>query len=160
MNAPSIDQLRDIHLPPPPLLWPLDSGWWALAAAFAAAALLWATRRGIRRRPLRTALRELRALEQAYAASHDAVALARGLMRVLRGYALWRYPLHGTAGLAGREWLQFLDEHGGAGGFTHGAGALLEALPYRPPHHATAPDTATMATVIALARRWLRANAP
>lgn len=159
MTGASLDNLRDIHLPPPPGLWPPAPGWWLAGSVCAAAAALWLLRRHLRRRPLREALHELAVLADAHAASPDAVQLARGVSRLLRRYALWRFPHAGAAGLTGAAWLRFLDAHGGAGSFAGGPGALLETLPYRPPGHAAAQDV-DAAPLIATARRWLRANAP
>lgn len=152
--AASLDALRDIHLPPAPGLWPPAPGWWVVAFAVVLLALLWWGRRHGRRRPLRAALREIDHLAAAFARDADAAALARGLSRLLRRYALWRFPQAPVARLAGAEWLRFLDAHGGGGAFCNGAGAVLETLPYRP--HGDADG----AELVALACRWLRANAP
>ncbi len=58
----ALKQLRDLHLPEPPGLWPLAPGWWVLGLLLAAAAIalairIYRTRR--RGRPLRLAVRAL-----------------------------------------------------------------------------------------------------
>jgi len=166
MNGPTLDDLRDIHLPPEPGLWPPAPGGWLVAAALALLVVVVA-RRHARRRPLRAALRELDAIEAAWRSEPDPVRLARGLSQLLRRYALWRYPALGVAGLIGRDWLDFLDEHGGNGGngeFARGVGAVLESLPYRPERPAAASDDGrgapTREPLIALVRRWLQVNSP
>lgn len=160
MPSPSLDQLRDIHLPPPPGLWPPPPGWWFVALTLGLGAVLWIARRRARRRPLRAALCELDALAHTHAHQGDDVLLARGISRLLRRYALWRFPQAGAAGFIGADWLQFLDRHGGAGRFTHGPGAQLASLPYRPADAAPHEREADIAALLALARHWLRANAP
>lgn len=150
-TPPSLDALRDIHLPPAPVLLP-PADWLLLMALLGLAAAVWGVARSMRRRRLRSALRELNRITATYARDADTAALARGLSRLLRGYAMARFPQEAVAGLTGRAWLQFLDAHGGGGAFCHGAGAALETLPYQ------ARGDADTATLIAAVRRWLEAN--
>lgn len=159
MIPPSIDQLRDIHLPPPPAAWPPAPGWWVLLAAGTAVAA-WLAYRHRRGKPLRTALRDLDAVARAHTQTHDAVELARGICTVLRSYARRRFPDARIAGLSGPAWLAFLDAHGGHGAFGAGAGAVLDTLPYRPATAAPALSQGEAEALLALARRWLRSNAP
>lgn len=154
MTSPSLAELRDIHLPPPPFLvsaLPPWWGWWAGAMLLAAGALWWAWRFW-RRRRLRTALRELTRLAADHARDGDTTRLAAGLSRLLRHYALARFPAAGIAGLSGAGWLEFLDAHGGVGDFAGGVGAAIEWRPYR------AHGAIDEAALILLVRRWLRAN--
>ncbi|MGE5649102.1 MAG: DUF4381 domain-containing protein [Bacillota bacterium] len=158
MNANSLDALRDIHLPAPPAPWLLPD--WLAAAGMLAFFLafflaFWYARRLWRRRALRAALRALDELVAAHARERDAARLAGGLSRLLRRHAMARYPQSDVAGLTGKDWLRFLDAHGGNGAFSHGAGAVLEALPYRPGGEM---DAAQAAALIAAARHWLKAN--
>ena len=155
MTSPSLDELRDIHLPPPPLLASIPE-WmaWSLAAGtlfFFLATIYWLWRR-LRRRRLRCALRELSILAASHTDDHDSPRLARGLSQLLRRYAQTRFPARNTAGLAGRDWLAFLDESGGLGDFSNGVGEVLESLPYRAHGEVDKP------ALIALVRRWLEAN--
>ena len=159
MIKASIDQLRDIHLPPPPGLWPPAPDWWVLLAA-AIVIAVWLVRRHRRGRPLRAALRKLDIVARTCAHTHDAVELARGIGAVLRRYARWRFPEAPTAGLSGAAWLDFLDAHGGQGEFVSGAGAVLDTLPYRPATATPALTDSETQALLELARRWLRTNAP
>lgn len=144
----ALDSLRDIHAPPPPALATAE---WGLAlAALAPLAWLWVVRR--RRRGLRAALAELAALDAVHARDGDGGRLAGGISRLLRRYAMARFPGAGVAALTGPPWLEFLDAHGGRGGFCGGPGAALEARPYRRDGEFDAP------ALLALARRWLLAN--
>jgi hypothetical protein len=143
--------LRDVHPPPAPAWWAVPP--WAFAAALLVLlALLLAARRYRQRRGLRAALHELAALEASHARDRDATLLVRGVSRLLRRYAIARFPEDHMAGLTGGAWLRFLDEHGGNGDFCGGAGAVLESQPYQ--RHAMVDA----APLLALARRWLQAN--
>jgi hypothetical protein len=144
-----LGRMRDLHLPPPPALWPPAPGWWLLAvlAAAAAAALVWHLRRSGRRR--RAALAELRRLEARWSKDGDAAGLAAGVSVLLRRVALAGHRRDTVAGLAGEDWLAWLD--GGRGdAFSAGPGRALLTLPYGGGggEHAAA--------LLALARQWLR----
>lgn len=163
MTAPSLAQLRDIHLPPPPGAFSLSPIEMALlgftvAAALVAARALWRQRR--RTRPLRTALAQLAHLERAHAATPDDVAFARGLSQLLRRYAQWRYPQASVAGLAGSAWLGFLDAHFRSGSFRAAPGDVLASLPYAPPTSAKPRPPLDAAALAGLVRSWLKENAP
>jgi hypothetical protein len=151
MTPDSLDALRDIHLPPAPAFWSVPE-WVFAAVALMLLACLWMVRRFMRRRSLRAALRELAALEAAYAREQDATRLARGLSRLLRRYAIARFPQAGAEGLTGAAWLRFLDAHGGKGAFGAGVGMMLAVRPYQ------ADGAFDAAALIALARQWMRAN--
>jgi len=150
-TLPSLDALRDIHLPPAPAMLP-PAGWLFILVLLAAAAAAWWGWRFLRRRRLRTALRALNGITARHARDADTAALARGLSRLLRGYAMTCFPQQAVAGLTGRAWLQFLDTHGGNGAFCSGVGAALETLPYQ------AQGDVEVAALVAAVRRWLEAN--
>lgn len=155
MTSPSIDELRDIHLPAPPLVALTEwEGWWLLTVALLILAVIlgcWVRRHAGRRR-LRAAQRELARLAASHARDGDATQFTRGLSQLLRRYAQTCFPAAGVEGLSGADWLSFLDAHGGAGEFATGAGAVLEWRPYRGQGEIDA------APLIALVRRWLQAN--
>lgn len=146
----ALDTLRDIHAPPPPALaWAECSLALVLVLALALLAWRWIARR---RRGLRGALAELAALGAAHARDGDGGRLAGGISRLLRRYAMARFPDAGVAALTGPPWLDFLDAHGGRGGFCGGPGAALESRPYQRDGECDA------AALLALTRRWLLAN--
>jgi hypothetical protein len=156
MTPSALDELRDIHLPPPPFLASFlgDTEPWCIAAGLLAlvTGVLWLAWRGWSRRWLRAALRELDRLADVHDQDGDTTRLALGLSRLLRHYALGRFPEAPIAGLSGPAWLEFLDAHGGGGEFSRGVGAVVEWRPYR--KHGDIDEVA----LIALVRRWLRAN--
>jgi len=155
-NTDALAELRGYHFPDPVSWWPPAPGWWLLAALLllATSALVWTLwRRQRRRAALRAALVELDTL----AGAHDGLdpaEFARRLSRLLRRYALARFPRREVAGLAGEDWLRFLDAHGGDQAFTRGPGRLLREAPYRP-----AGDAPALTELAALARSWMLHNA-
>jgi Domain of unknown function (DUF4381) len=153
MTAPSLDALRDIHLPPlPVLVLAVPLVWLAVLTLALLVAAFYLARRWLRLRPLRATLRELAQLGSAHARDADTTRLALGVSGLLRRYAMARFAQPGIAGLTGSAWLEFLDAHGGA--FCHGVGAALEARPYQ---SSGALDEAALLTLV---RRWLQANPP
>ena len=157
-QTPSVDPLaglRGYHLPDPVNWWPPAPGWWLLAGlllALAGALFWWALRRHRRRAAARQALQELTGLRTTLAADQDRQAYVRGLSRLLRRFALTRFARSQVAGLAGTEWLAFLDAHGGAGQFQGGAGRLLREAPYRP------DSEIPVERLESLVEQWIRRN--
>lgn len=153
-GADPLAQLRDIHLPAEVDWWPLAPGWWGLGAIILAAlVLVWLWRRRRRQRSYqRVALRHLARLEEQYASEPE--NLVRELSVLLRRVAALYYPE--SAGLAGREWLEFLDrtlgEKAEANPFSAGEGQSLADAPYRP----VLESEVDRDTLVELVRRWIR----
>ena len=147
-------ELRGYHPPDPVSWWPPAPGWWLLALLIVGL-LIWVTvwalgawrRRRLARAAPRAALDELAALRAAHARDGDATAFARGLSRLLRRFALARYPRRAVAGLSGEDWLAFLDAHGGGGRFQAGPGRELLTAPYRPAKGPTRGEAASSGAV-------------
>jgi hypothetical protein len=130
--ADALAGLRDIHLPDPVAFFPLAPGWWGLIVMFlvAALALLWLGRRR-RRSARRAALHEIQRLEEAYAETHDAPALASGLSALLRRVSLLRGERETVATLQGEA--RALAVARVSGGFSPGLLGGLEAAVYQNP---------------------------
>lgn len=144
-------ELRDIHAPPAPELWPPAPGWWVLLALGLAlfVFLTWRllrTYRKVRRR--RVILDELAALQDR-GTGPDLVAEVSAL---LKRVALARFPRAQVASLTGQCWLEFLDLNGGKGRFADGPGSVLAIGPYAPEPNFD-PDA-----LLALAGDWIRRN--
>lgn len=155
MNPDPLAQLRDYHLPEPVSWWPPAPGWWLLALLLLlaiGAAVRWslAYRRRVAAR--RSALRELQTLRAAHDAAGNDATLVRGLSRLLRRFALARFPRERVAGLTGETWLRFLDRYSADRPFTHGVGRALLEAPYRP------DATLAAAELTDLVERWIRGN--
>lgn len=159
-TAPSLAQLRDIHLPPPVSWWPPAPGWWLLLSLLVllAGALWWWQRRcsGGSKRWQRAAeaqlKRELDALEAAWRADGDTGALCRDISQLLRRVALRAFPDEEAAGLRGRAWLEFLDRRQLiAQRFTDPElAALLTTGPY-----AATPPEGDPERLLAACRAWM-----
>lgn len=153
--AGTLLELRDIHAPPPPGIWPPAPGWWLLALLLTGVAmvLLLRLRRYLQARRFRQqVMRELEDIRRRFSGENpgDLVA-ATGIW--LRRIALRRYPVEQVAPLTGSDWLQFLDATGGGGEFSSGAGRVLATAPYSP----EATDVAADA-LLELARNWAGKN--
>lgn len=125
----ALAQLRDLHLPEPPGLWPPAPGWWIAALLVAAAFAYLATRlyraRG-RGRPLRLAVS---ALDQLLVAAHERGLPARDFADSVNDL-LKRALIHGAgrqdaAPLTGATWLAYLDGIVTRDAFSNGPGAAL-----------------------------------
>lgn len=102
--------LRDIHLPPAGW-WPPAPGWWlvGLFVLTVAACVVWWLRRRTRSGVLRSALREVDAIESAHAADRDGARLADACSRLLRRVARRVDPPAASA--AGAAWRAFLHRY-------------------------------------------------
>jgi hypothetical protein len=159
MTPTGTDVLAGLHgyrLPDAVAWWPPAPGWWLLAGLISLLTVtliwMWARRRR-RRAALRAALAELDGLV-GQRGDLAPVEFTRRLSRLLRRYALARFPRRDVAGLTGDAWLRFLDTHGDAGAFSSGAGSLLRDAPYRP-----VADAAGLDELAALVSAWIRRNA-
>jgi len=139
--------LRGYHLPDAVTWWPPAPGWWLLGGlllVLVVALALCRMRRRRRRAAARQALDELARLRADLAAHDNPGDFVRGLSRLLRRFALVRFPRRRVAGLTGAAWLEFLDAHGGGGRFSVGPGRLLAEAPYRSPAELPAEQLATL----------------
>ncbi|MDH5552114.1 MAG: DUF4381 domain-containing protein [Nitrosomonas sp.] len=144
-----LDALRPLHAPASVSWWPPAIGWWILAAVIIALlVLLYRHRR--RMAPQRAALRELKLLEKQIKSEPQLVATLNAL---LKRYALVCWPSSTVASLTGKQWLEFLDAHGGNGQFSQGCGRLLATSPYR-------GEPLPLDELLSLARRWIKKNRP
>lgn len=155
MNPDPLGQLRAYHLPDPVSWWPPAPGWWLLALLVVVGSAIGLWLFLVRRRrqvALRAAQRSLRALKAEHDIDGDDLKLVRGLSRLLRRFALARFPQAMVAGLTGEAWLGFLDRHAQDKAFTRGVGRALVEAPYRP--QAEFP----ISELSALVERWIALN--
>ncbi len=149
-------QLRDIHLPGAPAIWPLAPGWW-LIAALLLALLVWAGVAGWRRYQLRCErMQVLDELERIAVrlAQESSPALVANLSTLLRRLALTRFSRAQVAGLTGDAWLHFLDASGQTTGFFTGPGRMLVTAPYQ----RALSENADVPGLVVLVRRWVERN--
>ena len=146
-SADLLNNLRDIHTPPPVSWWPPAPGWWLLLGMVIAGLLfwwwLWRARRW-----RRDALRELQALELEFHTSGDVVTCVAQVSALVRRVALSvRTPV---AALTGEAWLKYLDELGSTQEFSTGIGRVLITAPY------ARADSVDVPQLIKLVQRWLK----
>lgn len=167
MGADPLAGLRDWHLPGPVSWWPPAPGWWVVAVlglTLVIAVLAWWWPRRRRTAPARAALAELKALRASLAREGDSRRFAAAISILLRRLALVRYPRDQVAGLAGPQWLAFLERTGGGSGFTKGPGLVLAEGPYRPVAQEPAESGVSPAVsleldgLVDLTDHWIRAN--
>jgi Domain of unknown function (DUF4381) len=150
----SLDNLRNIVLPPAVPWLPPAAGWRLLAAAVGAAALVALFRAFQRWRSnayRREALRALDGVEARLRAGEPPAGAAAEISTLLKRAALAAFPREGVADLTGDRWTDFLDRTGRTQDFSQGGAKDLWLLAcgasVRPPD---------MSGVTDAARRWLR----
>lgn len=128
-------QLRDIHMPEAIGWWPLAPGWWLLAVLILlliAGVIIWRIQRHRRLAYKREALAQWQDIHARYLNDKDANALLAELSVLLKRTCITRYGREQTAGLAGEQWLNFLDQTGKSTEFTQGAGKVLVTQRFTP----------------------------
>ena len=126
-------QLRDIHLPPDPALWPPAPGWWVLCLFLVVAvtlAIFWSARFIERHRPIRHARKLLQNIP-VNIAGNEKVAVLQQMSQLVRRFAVYRFGRQRVASLSGESWLVFLDQSAGGTDFTQGVGRILADGPYQ-----------------------------
>ncbi|MBA4695930.1 MAG: DUF4381 domain-containing protein [Legionella sp.] len=133
-KASLLNQLRDIHLPPPTSKWVLAPGWYVLLTLIMLLLLrlfyrYWQHHR--RDRKKREALTLLKGYERIYQEKKDARLFSKQVSELLRRVALVYFPRAAVAGLYGKAWLAFLNQHVKGVDFSSVSEYLL-LLPYQP----------------------------
>lgn len=153
--TPPALELRDIHVAPPPAFWPPAPGWWLLAALLLIILVLfgyWLIGRYRRYRQQQQILGELQRLDNPDVNTQTAEFIT-AISTLLRRVALVCYPRQQVASLSGAAWLNFLDETGGDGEFSRGAGQILEQGPYLR-HEQNVPAE----QLLKLTKTWIKKN--
>lgn len=159
---PNTIPIRDIHLPDAVSWWPPALGWWmflAFAIILAVLFVFWLSR--YRRLQLRrSALKELRRIEQEYQVQKDANLALVEMSKLLRQVCIRRYGQSEVAGLTGQRWLDLLDRSFGREQevnqkmFQNGVGQCLVTVRYQP------KAELELGKLIRLCRDWIRAIPP
>ncbi len=150
---PSLDQLREIHLPAEVGIWPPAPGWW-----FAIALLLmiggwlcwWLWRYWRSNRYRKQARRMLLDHRKRCPGAEHRTTYLTGVNDILRRTALVAFPRQQVAALTGDAWVSFLARSSGLDAFRHGEGQILAVGPYAPEPQFDADR------LQALALRWVR----
>jgi hypothetical protein len=141
-NQQALQQLRDIHLPPPISGWPLAPGWYVLIVSVLlviVGIIFWFYKQRIKARAKRHALRLL-----THTTTHAAISA------LLKRVALAYYPRARVANLHGEAWIKFLNETARGVNFHEVQAALIDA-PYQ-----INPKARDLAQLIRMARHWIK----
>lgn len=106
----------------------------------------------LRYRQQRLALYELSQINQRWVENRNSHHFAQSVSRLLRRYALLRFPEAQIAGLSGESWLAFLDQRGGHDFFCSASGRALLVAPYCP------EVTIDPEPFVIAIRKWIKAN--
>lgn len=135
MNPQAAEQLRDIHMPPAVTWWPPAPGWWLLALVLLAligGLLFWRWHRHRKLAYKREALASWQTIHAEFLAHRNTDRLLAELSVLLKRTSITRFGREKTAGLAGEQWLEFLDQTGKCRAFTQGPGRVLGADKFAP----------------------------
>ena len=149
-----ISKLRDIHLPEPSSIFPLQPAWWGVIALFVFLLL------GIvyyfyyhRKKQQRRALKELKAIEQRFNQGEMGGVCMMELGELLKHYAIRQFPQTKLAHLWGEPWLDFLRSTSTAGQFEGELGRAITQWPYQ-----KEPERDEIPGLIESARTWFKEN--
>lgn len=141
-NQQALQQLRDIHLPPPISGWPLAPGWYVLFVSvllFIFGVIVLFYKHRIKTRAKRHALRLL-----THTTTHAAIST------LLKRVALAYYPRARVANLHGEAWIMFLNETARGVNFHEVQTALIHT-PYQ-----LNPKAQDLDQLIRMARHWIK----
>jgi len=150
-------QLKDIHLPVTPEIWPPAAGWWVLAAVVLGF-LVWASMQLYRLwQRYRLQKEILASLDQLQLHSDEQMPkFLAEISILLRRVAMMRFPRQEVAALTGKGWLSFLDLHGGDGEYSNGVGSVLADGPYA--LYSEAGNQVDKDALLSLTRKWIKHN--
>ncbi|WP_027148511.1 DUF4381 domain-containing protein [Methylobacter tundripaludum] len=151
---PTLLDLKDIHEPEAIGWWPPAIGWWVLAVLIPLLIILlvWFYKRLTRKTALKTAKKILAQIKQDTA--RDNLQKLGEISVLVRRVAISVSPRAKTAGLTGRQWLEFLDTSVKGTPFSEGIGQRLADAPYRK----TPPTELEISQLIDLCEDWLKAQ--
>lgn len=161
-SVPSIDQLRELAVPPPPVsYWPQTWGWVVLLLVLLALLCAWGVWRYLRWRRdryRREALVRLDELTQALETPERRIAALRELPQLLKRVAL-SMPAGGesAARLGGEEWQAFLQRHSSAP-LPDDFSRRLALLAYAPEERVRSLDDGEVGVLLSESRRWIEAH--
>lgn len=136
MESDPLQQLRDVHLPPEPAMWPPAFGWWLLAALGIAAAV-WLIRKAIiayqKRAPIRSAKALLNDMYDAYSVGQlPAIDFLHQANELLKRLLVRAFGRSEYASMSGNNWLAELDRVSASQDFTQGSGQVLGDARFAP----------------------------
>jgi hypothetical protein len=156
IEAPALQQLKDIHLPHAIAMWRVAPGWTTLyivtALLFVYGCYIGYQKRN-ERYAIRCAILKLNKLQSLTKDNPENINIAAEISILVRRTALYYFKRDKVAGLTGEDWLQFLNESGSTSQFSEACGKLLIDAPYQKNNHAD------LTPLFALTKNWLNAIA-
>jgi type II secretory pathway pseudopilin PulG len=114
--APALE-LRDIHLPTDPSIWPLAPGWWVLIVIVAIAAYYlyqkWSQRRRLKQLNQLMQL-ELLAIRKDYQQHNNKQRLASDISELLKRFVRHVLKDSNATALTGKDWIHYLNSRVGS----------------------------------------------
>ena len=136
MAAEVLQQLRDIHLPDAPGVWPPAPGWWVLALLLLGALIWLAARLAAAQRKRRPIRRARHLYDELYRRHRSGEVSTRDYLHqsneLIKRLLIHGLGEDGARRAHGREWLALLDRHADEPAFTSGAGSALGDARFRP----------------------------
>jgi hypothetical protein len=143
--------IRDIHLPEAISWWPPAVGWWLLLVLIPLS--VYGAYYLYKRLTAQTAKKQARVvLQEIKLNSHSDIETLRALSAWLRRVVVSIDDRPNVAGLAGAQWLQYLDEPMDGQPFEKGAGQYLAEAQYKQ----QLPDDIDINVLIELCENWLK----
>ncbi|ATI03366.1 MULTISPECIES: DUF4381 domain-containing protein [Cycloclasticus] len=144
--------LKDIHLPAEVSWWPPALGWWLvlLVVVVVLVCAWWLYKKLTRRTAIKAASALLVDIKQSK--NNDELNTLKQLSMCLRRVSISVNPRNKTAGLTGKDWLEYLDQSVDGTPFSTGIGRYLSETPYRQ----TAPEDIEIDDLIELCECWLK----
>ncbi len=151
MDTSSLNQLKDVHLPPPPSIFPLAPGWSGvmIITLLVLGTLLFFIWRILQHKQQLNEINQLLDHIELNHYSKDNSDTLAELSVVLKRVAILRLSQYKPHALFGREWLIFLDQHGKTTQFSNGIGQILENVYQK--NHLADPKA-----LFAIVRQWIR----
>ncbi|MBV1872675.1 MAG: DUF4381 domain-containing protein [Gammaproteobacteria bacterium] len=153
-NQEIIRKLRDIHLPEPTSIFPLQPAWWGVIGFFCLVLL------GagyyffyFRKRQQRQALKQLASIEYRFEQGEASGVCMMELGLLLKHYAVVQFPQTAIAYRWGEEWLAFLVATSTEGQFEEGRGHAVTQWPYQ-----KEPARDDVPSLFDAAGKWLKEN--
>ena len=128
--ADPLAELKDIYIPPDPMLWPPAPGWWILCL-IALLTLIWLIKNAIKyyklRLPVKLFLRDLQKIETGY---DNRIQSIQKMSVLLRRLAVSKFGRETVSALHGQSWLNFLDSKNQKVKFSSSVGSVLAEKVY------------------------------
>lgn len=149
-----IDKLRDVHLPEPASIFPLQPAWWVIIVLSSSLLIGFVYYFSYHRKnQYRLALKKLKNIEERFEHGEESGVCMMEIGMLLKHYATVQFPQTKLAHLWGEDWLAFLLLTARAGQFEGEQGQAIIHWPYQKD-----PARADIPALIKSVRAWIKEN--